>query len=142
MVYSVDLLCPVGARVSLIRKSGPTSGSMSSGCWLRGPPPSTGSPFLRTTLWHPQCLPHPSFSAGTSFESPSRRFLPPLPQGSRGLGSKQGGREDIQEEAPPFRSRQGDGLSFCLTTRFSHQIESVPGLGEPNLRVPSMNGWT
>ena len=110
MVDSLDLLCPVGASVSLIRKSGPKIGSLSSGCWLRGPPPSTGSLFLRATLWHPQCFPSTQFFC---FEPPFQKFLPHHPPPQRLQRSRE--QEGWKGRHIGRDSRQGVGLSFCLT---------------------------
>lgn len=107
MVDSLDLLCPVGAPLSLIRKSGPKSGSMSSGCWLRGLPLPQALSSLGPLSGIPSTSPQPSFSALSPLPEGSSLTIP-HPEGSRGLGSKKGGREGIQEE---ILARELDCLS-------------------------------
>lgn len=98
MVDSLDLHCPVGAPVSLFRKSGPKSGSISSGCWLRAPPPPLALSSLGPLSGIPSASPQPNFSALSPLPEGSSLTIP-HPEGSGGFGTKKGGREGIQEES-------------------------------------------
>ena len=128
MVSFVDLPCPVGAHMSLIRKSGPTNGSMTGSMGIGS---AVFPPHQRLSLpWGslsgiPSASSRSRFFAETSSESPSRRFLPPFLK----PWEQEGGRESAQEETPHSRSCQGGRLPFCSTTDNSHQTESLLGGG-------------
>lgn len=68
------LLVPVWVSLGKVgQRVGPWAVGVGSGVL----PPPQALPSLGPLSGIPSTSPHPSFSAGTSFESPSRRFLPP-----------------------------------------------------------------
>lgn len=142
MVSFVDLPCPVGAHMSLIRKSGPTNGSMTGSMGIGS---AVFPPHQRLSLpWgHSLASPVPPLTPGFLLRPP----LSPLPEGSpprQGFlkpWEQEGGRESAQEETPHSRSCQGGRLPFCSTTDNSHQTESLLRVGERDLSV-AWDDWT